>query len=109
MTMDQFEVLDALSNRTRPAAGKRELAEMTEEELEEELRGLMQAMRPGKRPATPTIDWSAFDAHHEKLARVFDPTGKHARAMEANGDSRRSSGSRRLNYLSIIYSCVPLQ
>ena len=97
MTMEQFEALDALFNGTR----KRELAEMTEKELEEELRGLMQAMRPAKGPPMPKLDLTNFNQLHEQLAQLFDPTGERARAMEASG-KRRSSRSRRLTYIGTI-------
>lgn len=105
MTMEQFELLDGLFNGTRPAGG-RELEEMTEEELEAELKVMIQGMRPPRGAPLPKIDLTAFNQIHEQLAQVFDPTGEHARAMEASGRGGRSSHSRRLSYYSLIQQCV---
>lgn len=106
MTMEQFEMLDGFFNSTRPA-GQRELADMTEDELEAEIKGLMQAFRPPRGAPFPKVDLTAFNAIHEELAQIFDPTGEHARAMEADGGRGRSKHSRRLSYIAIInrYVC----
>lgn len=110
MTMEQFEALDGFFNGTRPTrlpGGTRDLEAMSEEELEAELKGLIQAMRPPReKQPFPKVDLTAFNQIHEQLAQVFDPTGEHARAMEASG-RRRSSRSRRLSYVGIINKCVP--
>jgi hypothetical protein len=104
MTMEQFEMLDGFFNGSRPK-GQKELGEMTEEELEAELKSLIQAFRPPRGAPFPKLDLTAFNEIHDQLASIFDPTGEHARAMEASG-GRRSRHSRRLSYFAIINRCV---
>ena len=100
MTLQQFEMIDGFFNGTW-REGKRELADMSEEELEAELKALIQLMRPARGAPFQKADFTVFNQIHGELAQIFDPTGEHARAMDASGQ-RRSSRSRRLSYLSLI-------
>lgn len=106
MVMEQFEKIDRFLTATARPAGRRKLAEMTEEELEEELRCLMQAMHhPAPEVPSLEIDLTEFNAHHDQIAQVLDPHGNHRRALEAS-DRPRSSRSRRLSIFSLVSRCV---
>lgn len=102
-------MLDGLFNGTRTLGDRDlDLADMTEEEIEAELKKLMQTLRaPVRGKSFPKADLTAFNQFHEQMAQIFDPTGEHARAMEASGRRGRSRSSRRLrSYLALIQMCV---
>lgn len=69
---------------------------MTDDELADELRRLVRVARPVSTFKFPEVDFTHFNAYHDKLAQILDPTGEHRRAAPPQRHSRR------LSYVALI-------
>jgi hypothetical protein len=99
----QFEQLDRVFSEMDSATHSSALDDMSEDELHAELKRLIRQMQPAKSPGLPQLDLTQFHQIHDELARILDPTGKHAREV-AEAVSNGTRHSRRLSYISIINS-----
>jgi len=97
----QFEQMDRVFSEKGSATHKAALDDMSEDELHAELKRLILQMQPAKGPGFPQLNLSRFHQLHDELARVLDPTGKHAREV-AEAVSNGTRHSRRLSYIGTI-------
>ena len=90
------EHFEALDNYFEQTALHRPVDSMTDDELADELRRLIQVARPASTFEYPEIDFTQFHAYHDKLAQILDPAGLHRRAVTPKRSSRR------LSYVGLI-------